>query len=647
MTELQHTDTTADARAAAVPAVEDSQFALLGQRKFAPLFVTQFLGAFNDNVFKSALSLLFVYGGLVALESQDIVVNLAAALFILPFFLFSALAGQLADKYPKELLIRRIKIGEILIASFGAVAVFSGNVTLMLAVLFLLGLQSTFFGPLKFSILPQHLHETELIGGNAQIEMGTFVSILLGTLIGGVIAGLADSSTLLTVLIITVAVGGYIASRFIPHAPPSDPDLVINWNFWSETRHLINMAAERHSILLSVMGISWFWLLGSALLAQFPGLTERVLLGDTTVVTLILCVFTLSIAMGSLACEKLSGHHIEIGLVPMGALGIAIAGVHMYFSIQNVAELSAGQAHRGWLEFLGAPGSIRLLLDFLAIGFFGGMFIVPLMAFIQSNTPEDRRARIIAVNNIMNAIFMVSGSLFAIVMLRGGGSGIPNLLLTLIIMHIAVTAFIFKQVPVFIMRFLVWALSHTLYRVRHENLHLIPQEGGAMIVANHVSYVDALLLAGAVRRPIRFIMFKPIFDIPVLNFVFRTGRAIPINKREDDPAAYENAFREIAQGLENGDLLCIFPEGKLTDTGEIDEFKPGIEKIIATTPVPVVPMALRGLWGSWFSPQDGLFSGRMRPFSRVDVVAGEPVAPAAVNAADLRTRVLELRGDRA
>ncbi len=629
------------------PTAEGGQFALLGQRKFLPLFVTQFLGAFNDNLFKSAVSLLFVFGGLVALENQDIVVNLAAALFILPYFLFSALAGQLADKYPKELLIRRIKIFEILIAAFGAIAVFSGSVTLMLTVLFLLGLQSTFFGPLKFSILPQHLHESELIGGNAQIEMGTFVSILLGTLVGGVIAGHAEAGFWLTVLILTVAVGGYIACRSIPHAPPADPDLAINWNFFDETKNLISMAMEKRSIILSILGISWFWFVGSILLAQFPGLTERVLLGDTTVVTLILCVFTLSIAVGSLACEKLSGQHIEIGLVPFGALGIALAGLHMYFSIGNVADLAQGLAHRDWLGFVQASGSLRLLIDFALIGFFGGMFIVPLYAYIQANTPEDRRARIIAVNNILNAVLMVLGSVFAIAMLKGADSGIPNLLLTVVIMHIAVTAFIFKQVPLFIIRFLMWVLSHSLYRVTHENLEAIPDEGGAILVSNHVSYVDSLLLGGAVRRPIRFIMFKPIYDLPVLNFVFRTNQAIPIDRRDDDPQAYEDAFRQIAAALEAGDLLCIFPEGKLTQDGEVDEFKAGIEKIVATTPVPVVPMALRGLWGSWFSPDNGLFKGKMRPFSQVEVAAGEPVPAADVVASELRERVVQLRGDMA
>lgn len=625
----------------------EGQFGLMKQRRFAGLFWTQFLGAFNDNAFKSAVTLLFVYGGLVAADMEDIVVNLAAALFILPFFLFSAIAGQIADKYPKELLIRRIKLCEIGIVIAGAIAVYSGSVVLMLLVLFLLGTQSTFFGPLKFSILPQHLAKEELIGGNAQIEMGTFVAILLGTLVGGIVAGQSSAITLLALLTLVVAIMGYGASRFIPHAPPAAPDLKVNWAIISETRALMAMAAEKYSVLLSIMGISWFWLIGSALLAQFPGLTERVLLGDTTVVTLILCVFTLSIAAGSLACERLSGKQIEIGLVPLGALGMSLAGVHAYFSIGNIEEyLLASQAlQRDWVGFLGASGSLWLLLDFAIIGVSGGMFIVPLYAFIQSNTPEDRRARIIAVNNVINALFMVSGNLFCIALLEFFDTGIPNLLLILILMHIVVTAYIFKEIPVFIMRFIVWVLGHSLYRVSHHDLDKIPEEGAAVIVSNHVSYVDALILAGAVRRPIRFVMDKPIFDIPVLNFVFRTSRAIPICRRADDEAAYEAAFDEIRAGLEAGDLLCIFPEGKLTKTGEIDEFKPGIERIIRETAVPVIPMALRGLWGSWFSPQDGLFSGRMRPFSQIDVVAGDLVPASAVDASDLQGRVSVLRGD--
>ena len=609
------------------------------------MFWSQFFGAFNDNVFKSAVSLLFVFGGLVAADAQDIVVNAAAALFILPYFLFSALAGQLADKYPKERLIRLIKIYEIVIAVLGVLAVFSSSVVAMLGVLFLLGVQSTFFGPLKFSILPQHLHHQELIGGNAQIEMGTFVSILLGTLVGGIVAGYADAVVLLSVIIVSVAVAGYVAARFIPHAPAAAPDLQIRWNLVSETGALMRLAAERYPVLLSIMGISWFWLIGSAFLAQFPGLTDRALNGDTTVVTMILCVFTLSIAVGSLLCEKLSGREIEIGLVPLGALGITLAGIHMFFGIEAIRQQAAGLPQRDWLTFLAASGSVRLMLDFAFIGVSGGLFIVPLYAYIQANTPADRRARIIAVNNIMNAIFMVSGSLLSIFLLSVAGIGIPLLLLSLILLHTGVTAFIFQQVPVFLLRFLAWLLSHSLYRVSHSGLDQIPEHGPALIVCNHVSYVDSLLLGGAVRRPIRFIMDHEIYQVPGLNLLFRVSETIPIAGRKADAAAYDNAMREIAAALEAGDLLCIFPEGRLTDDGAIDQFRRGVETIVATTPVPVVPMALCGLWGSWFSKAGGgLFRGRMRPLAQIDVVAGAPVAPAAVNADDLRERVLALRG---
>ncbi|MEM7220486.1 MAG: MFS transporter [Pseudomonadota bacterium] len=623
------------------------QFDLLRQRRFGALFCTQFLGAFNDNAFKSALSILFVYGGFVAADMQDVVVNLAAALFILPFFLFSALAGQLADKYPKELLIRRVKLAEIAIAVLGTVSVFSSNVYLMLTTLFLLGVQSTFFSPLKFAILPQHLLPQELIGGNAQIGMGTFVAILLGTILGGIIAGQPSAAPLLATLVVTVAIGGYLCSRFIPSAPPAG-ELKLNLNFFGETARLLKMANENYSVLLAIMGVSWFWLIGSVFLAQFPALSERSLAGDTTVVTLILATFTIAIALGSLACERLSGSQIEIGLVPLGALGIALAGVHMYFSVAEIEEYVAlaGIERRDWLSFIGAPGSKTLLLDFLLIGMSGGLFIVPLQAYIQSNTPAGRRARIIAVNNIYNAIFMVAGSVFSIAALLLADTGVPGLLLIVIIMHMAVTLFIFHQIPEFVMRFVIWGLGHTLYRVTHKGLQHVPDEGGALIACNHVSYVDALLLAGAVRRPIRFIMHKPIFDLPILNFVFRTGKAIPIIARSDDEAAYEAAFEQIREALDDGDLLCIFPEGQLTKTGDMNEFQPGIEKIVDASPVPVVPMALSGLWGSWFSPAGGLFSGKMRPFSWIEVSAGAAIAPADLDRRSLRETVLHLRGER-
>ena len=357
--------------------------------------------------------------------------------------------------------------------------------------------------------------------------------------------------------------------------------------------------------------------------------------------TLLLTVFTVAVAIGSLLCERLSGRRIEIGLVPFGALGVSAAGIDLYFAILGIE----GTGMRGAWAFLAADGSVRLLIDVLILGICGGMFEIPLMAFVQARTPEARRARIMAANGILNALFMVVGAAIAILWLTIMDLTIPSLLLALAIANLAVAGFIFHQVPEFAMRFLIWALSHTMYRVTHQGLDGIPDRGAAVIVCNHVSYVDALLLAGAVRRPIRFIMFKPIYEIPVLNFVFRTGKAIPIAGKSLDAQAYEEAFRSIRESLNDGDLLCIFPEGKLTTDGEIGPFRNGIERIIEETPVPVVPVALRGLWGSFFSFKEGAFHNTGRFWSRVQVVAGAPVAPAQVTAEALRDEVLSLRGE--
>ena len=618
-----------------------TQFQLLFTRRLGPLFTTQFFGAFNDNLFRAALTVFFVYGGLLAAEQTDIAVNAAAGLFVLPFFLFSALSGQIADAYEKSRLIRRVKLLEIAVALLAGASLFLQSLTLMFVVLFLLGFQSTLFGPLKFSILPQHLKETELVGGNGIVGMGTFVAILLGTIVGTVVGSAEAVSAWLFALVLAVAVSGYLASRRIPTAPASNAGQPIGWNPITSTWKVIALARERKSVFLSILGISWFWLTGAVYIAQIPNLTREHLAGGPTVVTLFLTVFTVAVAIGSLLCERLSGRRIEIGLVPIGAIGLSAAGIDAYFAILGVE----GTGMRNAWEFLAGAGSVRILIDLLVLGICGGMYVIPLLAFIQARTPEDRRARIIGANNILNSLFMVSGAGLAIVWLTVLDLTIPSLLLAVAVANVAVAAYIFGRVPEFAMRFLIWALSHTMYRVTHRNLEKIPDRGAAVIVCNHVSYVDALLLAGAVRRPIRFIVFKPIYDIPVLNFVFRTGRAIPIAGKSVDAETYEAAFRTIREGLSDGDLFCIFPEGTLTRDGEIGEFRPGIERILAETPVPVVPVALRGLWGSFFSFKEGFFRNTGRFWSRVQVVAGDPVPPARATAEELREQVRALRGE--
>ena len=627
------------------------QFGLLGTRRLGPLFVTQFLGAFNDNVFKAALAVLFAYGAIAAVEdaeSKAILVNLAAGLFILPFFLFSATAGVLADKFEKARLIRFVKLGEIGVAALAGIALYLQSVPALLAALFLLGTQSTFFGPLKYAVLPQHLDATELVGGNAMVQMGTFVAILLGTIAGTTIGGFGDVSIGLFVFVVAIAAAGYATSRAIPAAPSSHAGPV-RWNPATETWALIRLARERKAVYQSILGISWFWLLGSVYLAQIPVLVPERLGGGPSVVTLVLVSFTVAIGIGSLLCERLSRRRVEIGLVPVGAVGVSVFGIDLHFALGAVESALAGaEGLRSAWAFLGAEGTTRVLIDLVLMGVFAGLFVVPLQANIQARTPDDRRARVIAANNVLNALFMVGGAGAAIAWLALGGS-LPTLLLALAFANIAVSVYIFRQVPEFTMRFLVWLVSHSVYRVRHLGLDNVPERGAAVIVCNHVSYADAPVLAGAVRRPIRFVMYKPIYDIPVLNFIFRTGRAIPIAGEREDPAALEAAFAAIREGLAAGDLLCIFPEGSLTGDGELAPFRKGIERIVQETPVPVVPMALRGLWGSVYSRQ-GAGAFRKLPQQvgrRIDVVAGPPVPSEAATADALRERVLALRGDAA
>jgi 1-acyl-sn-glycerol-3-phosphate acyltransferase len=615
----------------------ERQFALLRTRRFLPLFLTQFLGAFNDNLYKTALLVVVVFG--LAESEADLLTNLAAGLFIAPFFLFSAAAGQLADRFDKARIIRLTKTAEIFIMALAAWGWATASTPLLFAALFLMGVQSAFFGPSKYAILPQHLGDRELVGGNAQLEMSTFAAILVGTIAGGALAA-SDGSRLLGPLVVSVAVLGLVTSCAIPAAPAQAPGLTIDWNPLRAAREMLRGAREKHySVLLSILGISWFWLLGSAYLTQLPSYVAQNLYADSAVVTLLLGGFTAGIGIGALLCDRMSGHRIEIGLVPFGALGISLFGIHL--STQSLAPADTPHDLAGFF----AAGGLPVLIDVVGLTMFGGFFIVPLYAFVQQRSPPEQRARMIALNNIVNALFMVVAAVLGALLLHVAGLSIPDLFLTLALMNIAVSLFVFRQVPLFAARFLIWVLSHTLYRVRHEGLEQIPQAGGALIACNHVSYVDALLLAGAVRRPIRFIMVKTIYDLPVLSFVFRTVKAIPIIGRRVDPEAYERAFHEVDRALAAGELVCIFPEGALTRDGELAAFKPGIEKILARRPVPVVPMALRGLWGSFFSAKGGFLRSPSRFWSRVEVVAGAPLGPEGVTAAALAERILELRGE--
>lgn len=621
-----------------------NQSGLLRARRFAPLFVTQFLGALNDNVLKNAMVVLLTFQAATwTTIKPELLANLAAGIFILPFFLFSATAGQLADKYDKAALARLVKLLEIGIVLVAGVGFLVHSLAVLFVALFLLGLHSTLFGPVKYAILPQHLKSEELVGGNALIEAGTFVAILLGTLLGGLLAGSSDVTTWITVVGLAIAIGGYVASRGIPVAVPPAPTLSISANPFSETWRNINFARENQTVFLSIMGISWFWLFGALFLAQFPAYTRNVLGGSETAVTLLLATFTFGIGVGSLLCEKLSAKRIELGLVPLGSIGLTLFALDLAIASPAVPSPSP----LGAIGLLAYDQTWRVLLDLALIGIFGGFFIVPLYALVQQRSNPEHGARIIAANNIMNALFMVVGTLAAAGMLAAGLT-IPMLFAVAAICNAAVALFIYGLVPEFLLRFIVWMLIHTVYRLRVRELAEVPQEGPAVIVCNHVSFVDALVIMAACKRPIRFVMDHHIFRWPLLNFVFRTSKAIPIASAKEDPAMMERAFDEVAKALDAGDLVGIFPEGKITADGNINPFRPGITRILARNPVPVVPMALRGLWGSFFSRKDG--PAMTRPFrrgvlSRIELVMGAAVPAAEALPERLQTDVTALRGE--
>lgn len=623
----------------------DNEFTLLRERRFLPFFVTQFLGAFNDNVFKNALIILIAFQAAgVDASRSNFLINLCAGLFVLPFFLFSATAGQLCDKYEKSRYIRWVKLLEIVIMLGAAMGFILNNVPLLIAMLFMMGFHSTLFGPAKYSIMPQHLKPEELVGGNAWVEMGTNLAILLGTILGGVLIAWQLGHVWVSGAVILIAVLGFLTSWAIPPAPPAAPDLRINWNPVSETWNILKFTYQNFTVFQSVLGISWFWFLGSVYVAQLPNFTKLTLGGGEHMVTLLLTLFAVGIGLGSLLCERMSGRQVELGLVPFGSIGLTVFGVDLFFA--TPATPPASGELLGVLAFLGQPGSWRVVMDVVLIGVFGGFFIVPLYALVQQRSQPSHLSRVIAGNNILNAVFMVAAAIIAVIMLDRGLS-IPQLLLLMAIFNAAVAVYIFTLVPEFLMRFIVWILVNVGYRLKTRGLEHIPAEGPAVVVCNHVSYMDALVVIGCCRRPIRFVMDHQIFKIPVLNFVFRTAGTIPIAPARENPEILERAYDRVARYLEEGEVVGIFPEGRLTADGEIGPFKAGIEQIIQRTPAPVVPMALRGLWGSFFSRRYGKAMSRFprRFWSRIELAVGEPVPAEQAISALLRERVAALRGD--
>jgi 1-acyl-sn-glycerol-3-phosphate acyltransferase len=605
----------AAAVSADVPSTSASnQFALLTQRRFAPFFWVQFLGAGNDNVFKFAFTVLVTYQLQVSWLPPAMAGLVIGALFIFPFLLFSATSGQLADKFPKERLIRLVKDLEIVIMLLAGYGFLQQNVPVLLSCVFLMGLHSTLFGPVKFAYLPQHLSERELTGGNGMVEMGTFVAILLGNVAGGLLIAMPlVGGSYVAGACLLIALAGRVCAQGVPVSPATDPALRINWNPFTETWRNLKLAHGNIVVFRSLLGISWMWFFGAVFLANFPAFARDVLSGNEQVASLLLVVFSVGIGAGALLCEVLSRRHVEIGLVPLGAFGMTVFSVDLYFAASGLGASSA----MGAAEFLARPAHWRVLVDLALLSLSAGIYSVPMYALIQMRSQPTHRARIVAANNILNALFMIASSLMAGALLAAGLT-VTELFLVIGLLNAVVAAYIFLLVPEYLLRFVAWIASRLIYRFRVRGDEHIPTQGAAVLVCNHVSFVDAVLLMAASPRPIRFVMDHRIFRIPVLGALFRLARAIPIAPQKEDPAVYQAAFDRAAAVLRDGDLLGIFPEGGITRDGQLQPFKGGIMKIAeqaradALGDVPVIPMALTDLWGSFFS--------------RIELSGGQPTA---------------------
>jgi 1-acyl-sn-glycerol-3-phosphate acyltransferase len=628
--------------AAPLPAAEPhrhpNQFALLGQRRFAPFFWTQFLGAGNDNLFKFAFTVMVTYQLQVSWLTPQMAGLVIGALFILPFLLFSATSGQLTDKYDKTIVIRFVKNLEIAIMALAAYGFWIASPYVLLACVFLMGLHSTLFGPVKFAYLPQHLGERELTGGNGMVEMGTFVAILLGQVAGGLLVAVPEVGRhYVAFACVGLALLGRATAQAVPPSPSADPGLVINWNPVTETWRNLELAHKNVVVFRSLLGISWMWFFGAAFLAQFPSFAKDVLHGDERVASLLLVVFSVGIGIGSLLCEVLSRRHVEIGLVPLGAIGMSVFSVDLYFATRGLAP-SPGY---GLAAFVAEPAHRRVMADLALLSLFAGLYSVPMYALIQLRSEPSHRARIIAANNILNALFMIASAGIVGALLAAGFT-IPQVFLVIGILNAVVAFYIFMLVPEYLLRFVAFVVARVVYRFRVRGDEHIPTEGAAILVCNHVSFIDPVLLMAASPRPIRFIMDHEIFRLPVLGTFFRLAKAIPIAPQKVDVQIYEQAFARARRVLEEGELLCIFPEGAITRDGAMAEFKGGVMRLLQSNPVPVVPLALQNLWGSFFSRAGG--RAMSRPFrrglfNRVGLVAGEPVPASAVTPAGLRERV--------
>ncbi len=577
----------------------DNQFDLLKTKRFLPLFIAQFLGAFNDNVFKNALVILIAYRLVEnsGMNSQ-LLVTIAAGVFILPFFLFSAIAGQLADKYEKSRLISVIKFIEIIVMLLAVCGFYLHSIPIMIAILFLLGTQASFFGPVKYAILPVQLHEKELIAGNGLIEAGTFISILLGTIFGGVLILLPYGDIFISITLILLSSVGFISSLYIPDTNIRNPNLPVNYNFLRETFTVINYSKSRWDIHLCILGISWFWLIGAVFLAELPVFAKDILHSNEHVVTWFIAVFSIGIAFGSLLCNSLLKSRVLATFVPIGAIGITIFTADLYFAANHGSFVSSGELLKLG-QFLQTLTGWRISIDLALIALCGGLFTVPLYAILQERSDPEYRARVIASNNVMNALFMVLSAIGTAIMLHIGFT-ITEIFLTLAVLNSFVAIYICKLLPDLLLKEILRFILTLVYRVDVIGLENFKQAGErVVIIANHSSFLDAALLAAFLPEKFTFAVDTQIAKKWWVRFFLRVVDAYPVDPT--NPIAIKSLIEYVRQ-----DKKCvIFPEGRITVTGALMKIYEGPGLIADKADAVLLPICIQGAQYSPFSRMRG------------------------------------------
>jgi 1-acyl-sn-glycerol-3-phosphate acyltransferase len=601
----------------------------LYHRRFRGLFWAQTLGALADNIFKNALVILVLYRGWsFSGVSPETFAVLAGAIFIMPFLFFSAPGGQLADRMDKADLVRKLKSVELLVSLVALIGLLSHSVGVLLFALFGYAAQSAYFGPVKYAILPQILEPDELLSGNALVETATSMAILIGTMGGGILA--ARSPLEVGVVLIVLSALGRWAAASVPAAPPLGE--VTKVSYLSSQGQCLKLTWQTWPMLFTILGISWFWLFGAAFVSLIPLYSKNLLGGSEHVTTYLLAAFSVGIGVGSQACEKLSKGRLELGWVPIGSLGMTMFAMDFSFRSPPKGDNLSG------LEFLNQSGTGHLLFDLTGMAISAGIFIVPLYTFMQKRSQAESRSRLIAGSNIWNAVFMVASQVILAACIARGLS-LTQLFFWLSIANFLVSIAAYRKLPEFTLRLVVVLITKISYKLRVRHAERIPAEGACLLVANHVTLVDWLFLASGTDRPARFVMLHTYYNMPILHYLFRDGGAIPIGSAKTHPELVASAFEQIHRALDNDEMVIMFPEGKLTTTGEVDTFRKGVETVLERNPVPVLPIGLKGLWGTRFS-QSPNRKWHFRP--PVEMVVGELLPPEGLTADGLRDVVLDL-----